>query len=96
MPDRQNREHYHPPTGSSRGEARACAGEERVLRATIVDAALGVVGLSARWVRDGLGEVRATLAACPTPTVLVGRGVRPGGLAPATSLTRFTWSLGPS
>jgi hypothetical protein len=27
------------------------------------------------------------------PVVLVRRGVRPGGLAPDETLTRFTWSL---
>jgi DNA-binding SARP family transcriptional activator len=58
------------------------------------DAALVVVGLTDRWRRDGLGEVRAALAAGARPPVLLARsGVRPGGLAPAESLTRFTWSV---
>ena len=30
------------------------------------------------------------------PTLLVRRGLRPGGLAPQKSMTRFTWTLGPS
>ena len=52
------------------------------------------VGLTERWRREGLGATRTTLAtrvACPT--VLVRRGVRPGGLAPRGSDTRFTWTL---
>jgi hypothetical protein len=59
-------------------------------------AALVVVGLTERWQRDGLGEVRSTLAASARPSVLLARsGVRPGGLAPGESLTRFTWSIRP-
>ena len=54
-----------------------------------------VVGLSDRWPRDGLGTVRHALAiAGGPPTVLVRRGVRPGGIAPDHSLSRYTWSLG--
>jgi len=54
-----------------------------------------VVGLSDRWAREGLGPVRMALAnRAPTPVVLVRRGVRPGGLAPPSALTRFTWSAG--
>lgn len=60
------------------------------------DAALVVVGLSDRWQSDGLGAVRAALtAAAGTPTLLVRRGLRPGGLAPRESRTRYTWSLSP-
>ncbi|HZT44885.1 MAG TPA: AfsR/SARP family transcriptional regulator [Gaiellaceae bacterium] len=63
--------------------------------ATLADGAgLLVVGLSERWRAEGLGRVRSELAASPpAPTVFVRRGVRPGGLAPAESRTRFTWSL---
>ena len=58
------------------------------------DAALVVVGLSDRWQRDGLGPVRGALAARACPPVLLARsGLRPGGLAPRESLTRFTWSI---
>ena len=55
-----------------------------------------VVGLSTRWHAEGLGGARLRLAreAVP-PTLLVRRGLRPGGLAPPAALTRFTWSLGP-
>jgi hypothetical protein len=50
--------------------------------------------LSTRWDREGLGSVRVRLAREATPpTLLVRRGLRPGGLAPPTSLTRFTWSI---
>jgi hypothetical protein len=64
------------------------------LLAAAEDAALVVIGLTDRWRKKGLGEVRAALAgAAKTPVVLVRRGLRPGGLAPSQSLTRFTWSL---
>jgi DNA-binding SARP family transcriptional activator len=71
-------------------------GEVELLRAAD-EAALLVVGLSDRWRKDGLGPVRGALAARAAPaTVLVRRGMRPGGLAPRESLTRFTWSLASS
>ena len=68
-------------------------GEEGMLEASR-DAGLLVVGLSTRWHREGLGQARLRLAreAAP-PTLLVRRGLRPGGLAPPASLTRFTWSI---
>jgi DNA-binding SARP family transcriptional activator len=71
------------------------AGEEGMLEASR-DAGLLVVGLSTRWHREGLGPARARLAneAVP-PTLLVRRGLRPGGLAPPAALTRFTWSIFP-
>ena len=70
-------------------------GEEGMLEASR-DAGLLVVGLSTRWHREGLGQARLRLAreAIP-PTLLVRRGLRPGGLAPPASLTRFTWSIRP-
>lgn len=53
-----------------------------------------IVGLSERWREKGLGRARSELATQPpAPTVLVRRGVRPGGLAPAETRTRFSWSL---
>ena len=53
-----------------------------------------VVGLSERWRKEGLGLARSALATgARPPVVLVRRGLRPGGLAPNASLTRFTWSL---
>ena len=69
------------------------AGEEGMLEASR-DAGLLVVGLSSRWHREGLGSVRLALAReAPAPTLLVRRGLRPGGLAPPATLTRFTWSI---
>lgn len=59
-------------------------------------AALVVVGLSERWRKEGLGSARsALLVRTGTPTLLVRSGLRPGGLAPPESHTRFTWSLRP-
>ncbi len=53
-----------------------------------------VIGLSTRWRTEGLGETRLEIArASVIPTLLVRRGLRPGGLAPNESLTRFTWTL---
>ena len=64
--------------------------------AAAAEAAVVVVGLPERWRRDGLGAVRSTLALhARPPALLVRRGLRPGGLAPRESLTRFTWTLGP-
>ena len=56
-----------------------------------------IVGLSERWREEGLGRARSALAGQPpAPTVFVRRGTRPGGLAPAETRTRFTWSIGES
>jgi hypothetical protein len=61
------------------------------------EAALVVSGLSDRWRDDGLGPVRSALAAeARPPVLLVRRGLRPGGLAPPESYTRFTWTIGPT
>ena len=61
------------------------------------DSGLIVVGLTERWRREGLGSARTALATTPElTTLLVRRGLRPGGLAPPTSETRFTWTVGPS
>ena len=55
-----------------------------------------LVGLSTRWRQEGVGAMRLGLVLGARPAViLVRRGLRPGGLAPRESLTRFTWSLGP-
>ena len=56
-------------------------------------ASLLVVGLSERWRKEGLGDVRREIArSAPAPIVFVRRGERPGALAPATDATRFAWS----
>jgi DNA-binding SARP family transcriptional activator len=65
------------------------------LVAAAAEAAVVVVGLTDRWAEDGLGPVRSALANAAAPTLLVRRGLRPGGLAPPEGLTRFTWSVGP-
>jgi DNA-binding SARP family transcriptional activator len=58
------------------------------------EAALLVLGLSRRWPEESVGRVReAIIAAARSPTVLVKAGLRPGGLAPQESRTRFTWSV---
>ena len=68
-------------------------GEEGMLAAS-ADARLLVVGLSPRWHHEGLGPARLALAReASSPVLLVRRGLRPGGLAPRASLTRFTWSV---
>jgi hypothetical protein len=56
-------------------------------------AAIAIVGLSNRWRREGLGASRRALLASRSPTLLVHRGPRPGGLAPRESMTRFTWTM---
>jgi len=58
--------------------------------------AIVVVGLTDRWRGEGLGRTRTALAVEPcVTTVLVRRGLRPGGLAPRESHTRFTWTIAP-
>ena len=70
-------------------------GPDELVRAA-QDAAVVVVGLSDRWQKEGLGKTRAALAQIESPPLLlVRRGLRPGGLAPRESLTRFTWSIRP-
>jgi hypothetical protein len=55
-----------------------------------------VIGISPRWRREGIGTPRRALLRDAVPPVLLAhRGPRPGGLAPAESRTRFTWSLEP-
>jgi DNA-binding SARP family transcriptional activator len=68
-------------------------GPEGVLAAA-ADASLIVVGMSRRWETEGLGPARLALAdRSGAPLLLVRRGLRPGGLAPRESMTRFTWSI---
>ena len=68
-------------------------GDRGVVEATR-DARILVVGLSDRWRHEGLGDVRAAVAAtAAAPVMFVRRGLRPGGIAPSETLTRFTWTL---
>lgn len=57
-------------------------------------ARLTVVGLTDRWRREGLGRTRTALAAdSGATTLLVRRGLRPGGLAGLEGDTRYTWTI---
>ena len=68
--------------------------DERDVVAAATGHAVVVAGLPERWRRDGLGRIRSALANdAEPPVLLVRRGLRPGGLAPRASLTRFTWTL---
>jgi DNA-binding SARP family transcriptional activator len=61
------------------------------------DAGLVVFGLSDRWRDHGLGDAREALArGSSAPVLIVRRGLRPGGLAPLASITRFTWTIMPT
>ncbi len=69
------------------------AGSEGILRAA-EDGGLLVFGFSDRWRQEGLGETRLAIARHATcPTVVVRKGLKPGGIAPGGTMTRFTWSL---
>jgi DNA-binding SARP family transcriptional activator len=66
------------------------------LAAAATGMGLVVVGLSRRWQHEGLGPARGALVAREAgATLLVRRGLRPGGLAPAGHETRFTWTIQP-
>lgn len=57
-------------------------------------AGLVVAGFPDDWRGSGLGQTRLTLVQeSPSPVLLVRDGIRPGGLAPRDSTTRYTWSL---
>jgi DNA-binding SARP family transcriptional activator len=73
-------------------EPRLAAAGARAIGAAVPDAALLVAGLSPRWRREGIGAERLALARA-VPVLLVRKGLRPGGLAPPESLTRFTWTM---
>lgn len=71
-------------------------GVEDLVRAS-GEAGFVVAGLSDRWKADGLGPVRSALVGlADTPVLLVRRGLRPSGLAPPESYTRFTWTIRPA
>jgi DNA-binding SARP family transcriptional activator len=78
-------------------EPQLVAGGAASLLAASEDAFALVVGLSSRWRREGIGAMRLELAReAATTTLLVRSSLRPGGLAPPASLTRYTWSLAPA
>ncbi len=73
---------------------RLVAPDPDALTDAIAGACAVVTGLSERWAQEGLGRSRAALVKTPpAPVVLVRGGLRPGGLAPAHTQTRFTWSV---
>jgi DNA-binding SARP family transcriptional activator len=69
------------------------AGERGVVEAA-AGARLLVLGLSDRWRSEGIGPARRAVAAgADVPILFVRRGLRPGGIAPPETMTRFTWTL---
>jgi DNA-binding SARP family transcriptional activator len=77
-------------------EPRLLPPDPKQLVQASAEASLVIVGLSDRWQNEGFGQTRSALAElATTPVLLVRRGLRPGGLAPRESRTRFTWSLRP-
>ena len=67
---------------------------EEALVDSVESAELVVVGISARWRRDGIGATRrALMRHARAPVLLVHRGPRPSLLAPGEARTRFTWTL---
>jgi hypothetical protein len=54
---------------------------------------LAVEAAAAPLSQDRLERHEIRDAISGDPTLLVRKGLRPGGLAPAENLTRFTWSL---
>ena len=64
------------------------------LVSALEDATIVVEGISPRWRQDGIGATRrAILERADAPTLLVHGGTRPGGLAPPSARTAFTWSI---
>jgi hypothetical protein len=58
------------------------------------DGGLLVIGLTERWTDEGLGATRWGIArTVAVPVLFVRRGLRPGGLAPNVSATRYGWSV---
>ena len=69
--------------------------DPEALLEAVADGAVVAVGISPRWRVEGIGAARRALVRDARPPVLlVHRGLRPGGLAPRESRTRFTWTLG--
>jgi hypothetical protein len=67
-------------------------GKEGVVDAA-ADARVLIIGLSERWRDEGIGEVRAAVAAATqAPVLFVRSGARSPGTAPSHTMTRFTWT----
>jgi DNA-binding SARP family transcriptional activator len=56
-------------------------------------AGVAVVGLPDEWRSRALGPIRLAALAAAQTGLVVRRGIRPGGVAPGETLTRYTWSL---
>jgi hypothetical protein len=90
-----------------RDASRALAGASLALQrfagisaetALVPPGATGVLGedgaaIVASLPRGKLDATRRALLAADTPVLLVHGGLRPGGLAPDRTMTRFSWSL---
>jgi hypothetical protein len=64
------------------------------LVAAATEAGLLVLGPLPEMASGRLGDARlAVVKNASPPTLIVRRGVRPGGIAPRESVTRFTWTL---
>jgi DNA-binding SARP family transcriptional activator len=63
------------------------------LRHAVEAAGVVIIGLIESWRTAGIGDARRALVAGGAPLVIVHRGLRPGGLAPIESRTRFSWTL---
>jgi DNA-binding SARP family transcriptional activator len=82
-------------------QAAGIAAEPMLVRPgaeAVVEAGRGagviVVGLPERWRQQGLEGARLDVVKhARSPVLLVRGGVRPGGLAPSESLTRYTWTI---
>ena len=66
---------------------------EASLVSALEPATVVIAGISSRWRVDGVGETRRLLLKRGGPTAVVHAGPRPGGLAPAETRTRFTWTI---
>jgi Bacterial transcriptional activator domain len=76
------------------GEPLLAEATEVALIAAVEPATIVVVGISSRWRNEGIGVTRrALIRNASAPLVLVRGGLKPGGLAPVESRTRFSWSL---
>jgi hypothetical protein len=77
-------------------EPALAAPDEEEFGAVTSGARAVVAGLPDGWRGRGVGPTRAALLrAAGAPVLLVRGGIRPGGLAPPGSMTRFTWTLTP-
>jgi DNA-binding SARP family transcriptional activator len=66
---------------------------EAALVSALEPATVAIAGFSSRWRVQGIGEARRLLLKRGGPTAIVHSGPRPGGLAPAESRTRFSWTI---